>query len=119
MRAYAEEVEAVSRRLFAEGVIISSRRSVGPWFEGDHTWAVTGPDGAPEVLAHDIFTVALWFVRLEAGDVVDGLPPGGLRIPTEAEATKDAEERRHFALAGEFLTMMIDDRRARAAGVRT
>ena len=65
----ADDVAALCARLL-RGPVTSDRFSVGPWTPAvadGFSWAVIDKHGAPLLLAHDAFEVALYFCRLEEG----------------------------------------------------
>ena len=81
----ADDVAALCARLL-RGPVTSSRFSVGPWtpaVDDGFAWAVLDRNGAPLMLAHDAFEVALYFCRLEEGTAeVEGFP---IEVPTDTE----------------------------------
>lgn len=65
----ADDVAALCARLL-RGPVTSPSFSVGPWTPAvadGFSWAVLDKLGAPLLLAHDAFEVALYFCRLEEG----------------------------------------------------
>jgi len=81
----ADDVAALCARLL-RGPVTSERFSVGPWtpaVSDGFSWAVLDKHGAPLMLAHDAFEVALYFARLEEGTAdVEGF---AIEVPTDVE----------------------------------
>lgn len=68
-----DSVSGVAQSLFARGVVLGRRFSLGPCLtavrqEGDPDWSVVSRNGSTIYLTHDAFEAARWFCKLESGD---------------------------------------------------
>lgn len=113
-----EETESAARTLVMGGIVFGKRHSAGPWttaVPSEHRWAVIDLQGMPVILAHDAFEVALAFVKAESGDV----PGDPLALETDAVLSARATEERRADPRNLWYSMVIDGRRATAAGAQT
>jgi hypothetical protein len=116
----ADEVARVAAEVLSKGYVLGAMRgySVGPLtmaVEDEHPWCIISRRCQIVARAHDLFEVALRFVRLEAG--AESEPAGEDVVPSDAEAwaAGAAERREQSAWLFYGLDRFYESRRAAQA----